>query len=115
MRRGTTPTHTFSLGINLEGLSALYVTYSQNGNVVLEKTLEDDGVVVDQEAKTVKVSLTQEDTLQFSSEHWNRFTPMEQKNNLAQVQIRLKFEDGSAPATNIMTIPIDPILKDGEI
>ena len=43
MWRGTTPTHTFTLpdGMSAEDFSTAYITYSQNGCTVLEKTVSD--------------------------------------------------------------------------
>ena len=115
MRRGTTPTHTFKLNISLEGLEALYVTYQQNGETVVEKALNDEGVTVDTENSTITVKLTQADTLLFSSSQWDKFAPNEHNENRVRVQLRLGFEDGTRLASNIMNTTAEELLKDGEI
>lgn len=112
MRRGTTPTHTFKLNTSLAGLEALYVTYQQNGETIVEKALDDDGVSVDEETSTVTVKLTQADTLLFSASQLDKFAGNE---NRIRIQIRLAFEDGTRLASNIVTTPAEELLKDGEI
>lgn len=107
MIRGTTPTHTFTLPNDLKALtiSALYITYAQYGKTVLEKTLEDvkitDGVIT--------CTLTQADTLKFEvlDQHCGC--------DKVDVQVRLKTSDGVAMASDIMSVTIMDILKDGEI
>lgn len=99
MRRGTTPIHTFRPDADLSAATVLYITYQQRGETVLEKALED--VTVTEEAVTV--ALTQAETLLFT---------------LAQpvrVQIRAGFSDGTRIASNILTVGVDEILKEGEI
>ena len=98
MRRGTTPTNTFTVDVDLRQATAMYVTYKQGGTVLLEKTLEDITVSEDK----IEVELSQEDTLAF-------------KNGTVQIQIRAKFVDGSALASNIITVNMNAILKDGVI
>ena len=107
MTRGTTPTHTFTLPDNLKTatLSALYITYAQRGETVLEKTLSDvtinNGVIT--------CTLTQADTLKF--EVLNQHCGCDKVN----IQVRIKTSDGVAMASDIMPVPIRDILKDGEI
>ena len=107
MTRGTTPTHTFTLPDNLKTatLSAVYITYAQRGETVLEKTLSDvtinNGVII--------CTLTQADTLKFEvlDQHCGC--------DKVDVQVRLKTSGGVAMASDIMPVPIRDILKDGEI
>ena len=107
MTRGTTPIHTFTLPDNLKTatISALYITYAQRGETVLEKTLADvtnnDGVLA--------CTLTQADTLAFEvlDQHCGC--------DKVDVQVRLKTSDGVAMASDIMRIPVQDVLKDGEI
>lgn len=113
MRRGTTPVHVFSVDIGLENLEQVYVTYQQNDETIIEKDIND--VTIDTEEKTIKVQLTQEDTLKFSSGVWDRLHSNEFRNNKVKIQIRLKFTNGNAPASNIITTTVDEVLKDGEI
>ena len=107
MTRGTTPTHTFTLPDNLKTatISALYITYAQHGTTVLEKTLSDvtinDGVII--------CALTQADTLKFEvlDQHCGC--------DKVAIQVRMKTSDGAAMASDIMRIPVQDVLKDGEI
>ena len=107
MTRGTTPTHTFTLPDNLKTatLSAVYITYAQRGETVLEKTLSDvtinNGVII--------CTLTQADTLKFEvlDQHCGC--------DKVAIQVRMKTSDGVAMASDIMPVPIRDILKDGEI
>ena len=98
MKRGTTPTNTFKTNINLTG-ATVFLTYSQRGRVVLEKTGDD----LEISAEAIVTRLTQKDTLGFDAL---------QK---VSIQIRYVFPDGTAGASNIMTASVGEILKDGEI
>ena len=98
MKRGTTPTNTFKTNIDLTG-ATVFLTYSQRGRVVLEKTGDDLEIT----AEAIVTRLTQKDTLGFDAL---------QKVSL---QIRYVFPDGTAGASNIMTVTVGEILKDGEI
>ena len=98
MKRGTTPTNTFKTNIDLTG-AAVFVTYSQRGKNVLEKSGEDLSVSED----AVVMRLTQKDTLGFTA------------TEKVRIQIRYVFPDGTAGASNIMTAEVGDILKDGEI
>lgn len=107
MTRGTTPTHTFTLPDNLKTatLSALYITYAQGSKTVLEKTLSDvtikNGVII--------CTLTQADTLKF--EVLDKHCGCDK----VAIQVRMKTSDSVAMASDIMSVPIRDILKDGEI
>jgi hypothetical protein len=98
MKRGTTPTNTFKTNIDLTG-ATVFLTYSQHGRVVLEKTGDD----LEISAEAIVTRLTQKDTLGFDAL---------QK---VSIQIRYVFPDGTAGASNIMTASVGEILKDGEI
>ena len=98
MKRGTTPTNTFKTNIDLTG-ATVFLTYSQRGRVVLEKTGDD----LEISAEAVVTRLTLKDTLGFDAL---------QK---VSIQIRYVFPDGTAGASNIMTASVGEILKDGEI
>ena len=98
MKRGTTPTNTFKTNIDLTG-ATVFLTYSQRGRVVLEKTSDDLEIT----AEAIVTRLTQKDTLGFDAL---------QK---VSIQIRYVFPDGTAGASNIMTASVGEILKDGEI
>ncbi len=101
MRRGTTPVITFNTDLDLSEVEELFVTFSQNGETIVEKNKEE--VVID-DSKII-VSLSQKDTLKFSLD----------SNDIVSVQIRTKFKNETAVASNILKIRVKEILKDGEI
>lgn len=103
MYRGTTPTHTFNVDLDMRGM-AIYITYSQKGLVVLEKSTKQEEIEVDKDY--LRVHLTQEDTLAFSTKG---------KNNDVEIQIRCVDSEGNADCSEIIRTPIERILKDGEI
>lgn len=98
MIRGTTPTHIFDTDISLVEAEVIYVTYKQ-GKVILEKTKDDIRATENQ----LQVDLTQEETLMFATYRE------------AEVQIRAKFADGTAVASNVSQIIVAPIIKEGVI
>lgn len=97
MRRGSTPTNTFHVNLDLTE-ATIFVTYSQNGCIAFEKTGDDLEVTEDQ----IVVSLTQAETLSL-------------KSGRVEIQIRYVLADGTADASNIMSTTAERILKDGEI
>ena len=98
MIRGTTPTHTFHVNVDLTSATAVYVTYRQ-GNVVINKPKSALTIT----SGAVVAHLTQTETLSLSA------------NADVQIQIRAKLSDGTAVASSIITVPVEAILKDGEI
>lgn len=98
MYRGTTPTNVFRTDVDLENASVLFVSYKQNGKVVLEKSLEDLSV----KKTLVTVNLTQKETLLF-------------QDGIVTIQIRAKFPDNTAIASNLIRTTAEEIVKDGEI
>ena len=98
MRRGTTPTNTFTVDVDLTQAEALFVTYKQNSRTIVEKAL--DAVTVT--AEEITVELSQADTLKF-------------KKGEVEMQIRARLPDGSALASQIMTAPVESVLKEGVI
>lgn len=101
MRRGTTPTHIFSTGVDLTQASVLWLTYQQ-GTLKLTKQLSD--ITIDpQNNKKFSVTLTQADTLQFATDR-----PV-------QIQLRVLMANGTACASDVITLDIGRILKDGVI
>lgn len=85
MYRGTTPTNVFRTDVDLENASVLFVSYKQNGKVVLEKSLEDVSI----KKTLVTVNLTQKETLLF-------------QDGIVTIQIRAKFPDNTAIASNLI-------------
>ena len=99
IQRGSTPTHIFNTNIDLENIKTLFITYNQKKKKILEKTLDDCTI----EDKTISVRLSQEDTLAFDDK------------NDVEIQIRIKFLSDDAIASNIVTVDVNRVLKEGVI
>lgn len=99
MVRGTTPTLTFTLPFSTTTIADGFVTFQQNGKNVLDipKT---EWTITD--ANNIAVTLDQAETLLF--EH-----------GTAKIQIRAKLSDGSAVASEIISVAVGNILRDGSI
>ncbi len=100
MRRGTNPVLTFELPEAID-ISVLFITFQQNDETILEKTLSD--VEYDNESGIITLPLTQEDTLLFN------------ENAVLWAQIRLKDDLNNAIASDPVKIAVGEIFKDGVI
>lgn len=98
MRRGTTPTNTFDVDVDLRQASVIYITYSHLGKTVVEKEISDITI----EENTLTVQLTQDETLAFPKGE-------------IEIQIRARFPEGLAIASNIIKTTASRILKEGVI
>lgn len=96
MIRGTTPTHLFRLPFDTSRIREIRILYAQGGQLVLEKT----GADCVMEENTVSVTLSQEETLQFS----HRET--------VDCQIRVLTMDGTAFANQVFHLPVDMVLSE---
>lgn len=65
MRRGTTPTLTFTTPYEAAMIQSGYLTFNQRGETVLDVSLDDPSVTIEDEA--ISIELTQEQTLAFTS------------------------------------------------
>ena len=103
MTRGTTPTIRFRLDTDLDfnEVEVLFVTIQQFNDDEHELSFDKDRCVLDNDEKTIELTLTQEDTLFFDG--------------LVKVQVRMKTADGNAFASNIETVTIDEVLLEEEI
>lgn len=103
MRRGSTPTNTFTLPMDLSQ-ATVYISYEQGNRIVIEKTNADLTFAEDQQTHTftITLTLTQEDTLKFAPGNVN-------------IQIRYVFANGDADASNIIRTTFERIIKDGVI
>ena len=129
--RGTTPYHNFILPILVEDIKAIYVTYLQNEEVILNKSLiegeESDSSefvlanlrdlenasmerLTEEERNSCQLTLhlSQEDTLAF------HFYPAARK-NIAVIQIRILTTDDEAFASMPINERIFGVLLDGVI
>lgn len=102
MIRGTTPTHTFNVDLDLR-LATIYVTYMQNGKVLFEKGNED---IVTIEEGYFLLRFSQEETLTIKACNCA---------SSIKIQIRAIFPDGSTVVSNVMTTSVRDILRDGVI
>lgn len=83
MRRGSTPTHTFTLPSDIAGsLTAVEITYKQNGKVILQKRKKDCTI----EGNVVAVTLSQEETFLFKDDA------------IVKIQIRVAIDDKVYPS-----------------
>lgn len=96
MKRGTTPTHTFTIPFDTSTLATIRVIYAQLGRIILVKT----GDEVSASGNTVTVRLTQEDTLKFNCSH-----PVE-------IQIRVVTPAADVHNSDIMNMSVDRCLED---
>lgn len=97
--RGTTPTVTFNLPFDVSTIRNCEVYFAQNDELLVTKAMEDCVL----EDRTLSVTLTQSDTLQFDDDA------------KLEMQIRFVFTNGTVDATQIIKGKIGRILKDGEI
>ena len=101
MIRGTTPTLEFTLPFDTSLIAEMYVTLAQDGKTVMEKALSDCSC----SGTSVSLALTQEDTLGLQ----------QQPRSLAEIQIRVLTTAGDALASDIMSVYVGRILKEGVI
>lgn len=97
--RGTTHKFEFDLGADLSNVSHVWVTFSQFGTEKFTKDLDD--ITID--GNTIKVNLTQEDTLSLKP------------NIKVWIQTRYKLNNDDAEITETIKRDVKDCLKDGEI
>lgn len=97
--RGTTPRLEFTLPFDVSQLSEAYVTFSQDGTIVIDKALD----MCEATYKTLSVKLTQEETLKLRC------------GRKTEIQIRARLISGDAVASNIIQTDVERIIKDGVI
>ena len=97
MRRGTTPTFTFTADMDCGQLDKLDISFAQRDEVVLSKGLADCMI----NGNEITVSLTEEDTLLFDS-----------RKNPVRIQLRAGIGD-TRIASNMMHTTAEAVLKDG--
>lgn len=104
-RRGTTPIHKFWLKtkqgepIDLRSAVVVYMTYKQDGRVIVEKTKDDMTITED----LIEIQLSQTDTLGFCDK------------KEVEIECRARFADDQAIASCIVKTPVCKILKEGVI
>lgn len=98
MRKGTTPTHVFALGIDAELIKDLRVIYAQQGRVLVKRELGDCTA----NGGEVTVKLTQAETLRFDA------------NKAVEIQVRVLTTGGDALASDIVSVTVEECL-DNEV
>lgn len=98
MRRATTPTHTFTFPeeVDVSTLADLTLSYSQDGKIILEKSLSN----VEVSASDNAISYT------FTQAEANAFAP-----GKALAQVRVKDQGGSVLASQMIWLDIKPVLN----
>lgn len=101
LQRGTTPVHSFTLPAELAEteLAVVCVTYRQGRKIALEKGTEDVTIA----DGTVSVSLTQDETLLF------------REGTNCLIQLRLRTQNGDALASDVISVCVRGVLKEGVI
>lgn len=97
MRRLTTPEHIFELDIDADVIEKIYITYAQDGNIIVEKTGDD----VSLENHCAIVELTQEET--------QRFNP---NIKIVDLQIRVIDKANHSIASDILHLSLQDVLND---
>lgn len=95
MRRGTTPTHIFTLPFSTDNIQNATIVYAQKDCVVLSKTMSN----LSFNDNTIELKLTQEDTL--------KLAPC-----VVDIQIRVLTRSGDALASSIMSDMVYDSLSD---
>lgn len=103
MRRGTTPTLTFTTPYNADlwNLQRSWLTFEQRGQNLFSVCFDDESVEVTDNA--VSITLTQEQTLTMTTA------------DQLSIQIRGIIGNNKAVSSNIVKSPVCRILKEGEI
>lgn len=101
MRRATTPTHifTFPEEVEVSNVTDILISYSQCGQKILEKTLND--LTIDTENNAFTLKLTQKET--------DSFAP-----GKALVQVRAKT-NGATLASQMIWLTVKPVLNSEEM
>lgn len=99
MKRGTTPALLIRVkGIEFKNIKRIIVTIRQK-NVLLDY---EDQLSVNKDGNSITVYMSQEETLRL-------------KSGSAQLQVRMLLLDETAVASNIVSVNVDEILREGVI
>lgn len=99
IQRGSTPVHIFQTSVDLREAEVIYITYQQAGRTIIEKDKSDCQVSEDK----IEVTLSQEETLQLKHSYG------------VSIQVRARFNDGTAIVSNIIHTDVGTLLKNGVI
>ena len=96
MRRGTTPTHTFTLPFPVDTVKNALIVYKQGDEEILRKTVSQCHM----DGNTLSVDLTQEETLRFCCE------------KKALIQVKVLTKENKALVSDIITTDVSKCLTD---
>ena len=100
MYRGTTPTHVFTdLPVSRDDIAEMWIVYAQNGKEVFCMS-EDNATFIND--NSLEITLGQEKTLALSK-------------GRVDIQMRILLKDGTALASDVLSVPVGEILKGGKI
>lgn len=100
MYRGTTPTHIFTdLPANRDDISDLWISYAQKGEEVFSVSISAIKFIAD---NAVELTLDQNKTLSLSK-------------GRVEIQMRILLADGTALASEVVSLPVKEILREGAI
>ena len=102
MMRGTTQERYIDTDTDLTGADRIYITFAQDGQNLVEKSISDLTV----EPERITFTLTEKESLRFSNAR--NASPIE-------VQIRAGWANGERAVSNIMQTTAGRLLKDGTI
>lgn len=95
---GTTPTHIFQIPFDTNVIQNLKITYTQDGQIKLEKRYEDCSLT----KNTISLRLTQEETFVFEN------------NKNVEIQMRILTTGGDALSSDIRLVTVERCL-DSEV
>lgn len=104
--RGSTPTHVFVFpqAISLPHIKEVFITYVQDGRVVIDKRLAD--AEINTTTRTIEVQLSQDNTMGF-------VVYRKPKLNLVNIQLKIAFVDGTVCHSRVMREKVCNQLLDG--
>ena len=94
--RGATPTHTFTIPVNISDIKKVKIIYSQNDEIVVQKLINGSDIT----DENLKIRLTQEDTFKFNC------------NLPVEIQMRILMEDGETLNSYIKKVGVSRCLDD---
>lgn len=96
MYRGTTPSLTFKLDIDVNRITDLSIVFSQGGKIIYTKTKEDCQIV--SENNSILVTLTQEETLEL------------EPNKDMHVQLKLQLDNEKVSVSRYINIYVNDVI-----
>ena len=106
MRRGTTPTHNFTVPFEIPANSKVRIVYAQNNKVILERTTETCSI----SKNTVSITLTDAETLLFDCRP--HFVNGKKMPYPVEIQIGVKTPAGNKIWSDIITDTVERCLRD---